>query len=178
VKSGGPLERRTPLQRGGPLSRSPMPARTTPLPRSAPQRRTVPLQAVRTARTAGPAKRAGAFTATTRRLLWARFAGLCAVCGLPLPLAGWTGQHRRARGTGGSTAADTPSPANGLAVHEVPCHRRIEGYPDWARPLGYRVDQGRDPATVPVRLWDGRTVWLTTDGGYADRPDTEETRAA
>lgn len=166
MNRGGRLERRTPLAPGGPLPRTPLRTRAVQLPRVAPEPK--------------PKTRAGEFTAATRRQLRARFAGLCAVCGLPLPPFGWTGQHRRARGAGGSTAPDTASAANGVAVHELPCHRWIEGNPTAALPLGLRVPQGTDPATVPVQLYDGRRVWLDHSGGYSENPPdlTEETRAA
>lgn len=137
-----------------------MPQRTKPLDRSSSLRRAALVR--------HPKTTVGEFSPRVRLLLWLRFAGLCVVCGLPLPRRGWTGQHRRSRGMGGSADPATVGAANGLAVHELPCHRRIEDNPAASLIFGWRVPQGTDPAAVPVRTWDGRWVLLTADGGYTE----------
>ena len=145
------------------MKRTPAPARRTPLRRVAMVRR--------------PKIRAGEFPPAVRALLWSRFGGLCAVCWLPLPATGWTGQHRRPRGTGGSHDPVTASVVNGLAVHELPCHRRIESDRTAAEAAGWLVRHPTDPATVPVRLPDGRRVWLEHTGSYRNHPPTGRTAA-
>jgi hypothetical protein len=139
-----------------------------PLERTRALRRAAILHGTELARAAAGRRRrpapAGGFSPRVRRLLWRRFAGRCAVCGGDLPAKGWTAQHRRARGIGGSTDPVAAGPANGLAVHELPCHRAIEDKPATALVMGWRVPQGVDPAARPLCLWDGTWVLLTNDG--------------
>lgn len=71
---------------------------------------------------------------------------------------------------GGTTDPAAGCVTNGIAVHEVPCHRRIEEHPVWAGVRGLRVRQGWWPADVPVRLWDDRLAVLTADGGFLILP--------
>jgi hypothetical protein len=131
--------------------------RYTDLSRSSPSRRTRPQQQQRR-------RERGEFSPRARLLMWLRFDGLCVVDGLLLPPAWWTAQHRRARGAGGTSDPVAASVTSGLAVHEIPCHRRIEDNPAWALSMGYRVPQGIDPAGVPVTTWDGRRVLLKPSG--------------
>lgn len=161
-----------------------MPARSAPLPagkpltRSSALRRAAIVRTTQLARTVRPPRRKtteGEFSAKVRTVLWMRFGGLCAVCGEPLPVTGWTAQHRRARQMGGSADPITVTAANGIAVHEVPCHRpRIEGNPTTAKRAGWRVPQGTDPATWPLRLWTGERVLLNTGGTYGPAEPNEE----
>lgn len=149
------------------MRKTPLPPRTKPLGRRQALRRSGIVQAVALARSAVPQRRRtppGEFSARVRLLLWLRWQGLCVVCGRPLPRRGWTAQHRRARGAGGSTDPVTVSVANGLAVHELPCHRRIEDQPVWALSMGYRVPQHGDPAGTAVVTWQGLKVRLTSTG--------------
>jgi hypothetical protein len=144
-----------------------MPARRSPLDRRSALRRVALIRTVELARSASPRRRKttrGEFSPRARRLIWGRFDGRCIACGRPLPPKGWTAQHRRARGAGGSLDPVAVSPANGLAVHELPCHRRIEENPLWALVMGYRVPQHGDPVGTAVRGWDGKTYRLTSDG--------------
>jgi hypothetical protein len=142
-----------------------MPARRSPLDRRSALRRVALIRTVELARSAVPRRRKttrGEFSPRMRQRLSSRFDGKCIVCGRPLPPAGWTAQHRLARGMGGTRRAMTA--ANGLAVHELPCHRRIEENPLWALVMGYRVPQHGDPVGTAVRGWDGKTYRLTSDG--------------
>lgn len=81
-------------------------------------------------------------------------------------------QHRRARGMGGSRAADTNRPANLILMcgsATTDCHGAVEQAPTWASKMGYRVDQGVDPTTVPVFIiWLARKVLLTDDATYVE----------
>jgi hypothetical protein len=149
------------------MKRSAMPPRRTPLDRRSALRRVALIRTVELARSASPRRRKttrGEFSPRAKRLMWGRWDGGCIVCGRRLPPKGWTPQHRRARGMGGSGDPVTVSPANGLAVHELPCHRRIEENPLWALVMGYRVPQHGDPVGTAVRGWDGKTYRLTSDG--------------
>lgn len=104
-------------------------------------------------------------TSTTRQLVHARARMQCELCGRSVAWEPKEIQHRRARGMGGSSQADTNSPTNLLLLCR-PCHQHVEAHPDEARDTGYRVDQGTDPADVPVALHDGTTVLLLDDGTY------------
>jgi DNA-directed RNA polymerase subunit N (RpoN/RPB10) len=132
------------------LKRSPMPPRTVPLVTRTPM--------VRRART-----RRGEFGPGVRAALPVRFGGRCVCCGQSLG-ADWQGQHRRARGNGGSRDPLTASAANALAMTREH-HAYAEANPGWALERGYRVPQGTDPATVPVQLWTGQRVLLDHQGG-------------
>lgn len=170
MKPGAPLTRRTPLraraglQRGGPIARGEGAQRGGRVP----QERTEPRRAVakvaRVVRAAG-----GKFSRPVRDLMFRRCGGLCECCGGPLPEKGWTAQHRRARGMGGTRR--TMTAADGIAVHDRPCHHEvIEAHPERAAIMGWRVHQADDPETAPLVLPDRRRVLLTIDGRYVDLP--------
>lgn len=164
------LQRHKDLARSGPLLRS------VPLTRGAALRRARLIRASTAAVVATPRRRRerGEFSSRARLLMWLRWGGLCVVCGLPLPRRGWTAQHRRARGTGGTHDPVAASVANGLAVHELPCHRLIEDHPAYAEQMGWRVPQGGDPLGTAVTDWDGRVLRLTADGGHVVLTTTGE----
>lgn len=75
--------------------------------------------------------------------------------------------HRRARGMGGSKAADTNVASNGLAVC-VSCHQQIEANRADSLKYGWLVRQGQEPAEVPVFRM-GTWVQLNSDGGIGAR---------
>lgn len=78
--------------------------------------------------------------------------------GLPRSL-----QHRRARGMGGSRDHELGQAPNALVVcgdGVRGCHGWIEDHPAKATEYGWRLGPGEDPRTTPVRLWDGREVYL------------------
>jgi len=68
--------------------------------------------------------------------------------------------HRKLRSQGGQ---DTPD--NLLAVCRR-SHDAIHRSPVTARAFGRLVASWQDPLWEPVRLWDGRLVLLTAEGGY------------
>jgi hypothetical protein len=157
VKSGGPLPRYTPLtsktslRPGSPRAGSGRPHTT-----SRPGKRR-------------PASDRAVFDQATRDLIWARCGGLCEVCTGPLPAKGWAVQHRKARGMGG--AHRTVTAADGIAVHNRPCHLDvIEANPAVALEMGWRITQQDDPETAPLWLPGGRRVLLTATGQYVDMP--------
>ena len=139
------------------MKRTPLTRRTT-LPRGAALRRVALMRR--------PKTRVGEFSPKVRAALWRRWDGLCCVCGDLLPRKGWEAQHRRARAMGGSTDPVTVTAANGLAVHKH-CHRFVEAEPGFATLCGWRVAQGKNPAQVPVRLWNDDWVDLHTDGSHS-----------
>lgn len=108
----------------------------------------------------------------------------CARCGDSITVRGFSRQHRRPKGMGGSRREDTNLPGNlitmcGSATSPDGCHRWAETDRDEARAAGYLLYQGQDPLEVPVETWRG-VLLLDHDGGfrYADRliPDTEPER--
>jgi hypothetical protein len=100
------------------------------------------------------------FWATRREELYARAGGRCEAGRCNLNDTGMDAHHRKLRSRGGKDDLE-----NLLAVcpHH---HRYIHDHPDRATRHGWMVSRVADPATVPVDLWDGRTVHLTPDGGY------------
>lgn len=77
--------------------------------------------------------------------------------------------HRRPRGMGGSRDATVATTANLLAVcgsGTTGCHGWIEQHRAVAHDNGWLLRHGADPAARVLRLWDGRLVRLTIDGGY------------
>ena len=70
--------------------------------------------------------------------------------------------HRRPRGMGGSTAAETNRASNGLCVC-VSCHSDIEANREDALKYGWLVRQGQNPMEVSV-LRKGMWVRLADDG--------------
>ena len=95
----------------------------------------------------------GAFTDKTKTQIRERSKGRCEICGFPISSGGQI-HHRRPRGKGGTTSAETASAANGIRLHPA-CHERIEMNRAWARERGYLVPFGTNPETVPVRLPGG-----------------------
>ena len=72
-------------------------------------------------------------------------------------------QHRRARGTGGTSRTNGNLPSGALAVCRH-CHTWIESNLREAREYGWSVSiHEPDPDTIPALVW-GRWVWLYDDG--------------
>lgn len=110
-----------------------------------------------------------------RTAVLARAGDRCERCGHTLkdPWRGYSLQHRRARGMGGSRRADTNSAVNlgalcGSATTPDGCHHWVESHPVEAAAEGWRVAQHEDPAAVPVLLHGVSLVLLTTDYGYQE----------
>jgi hypothetical protein len=109
----------------------------------------------------------GAFTAATRRRIAQRDDNSCVACGKVIT-GPYSIQHRKARGMGGTRRKVTC--ADGILVHgtgNTLCHGTIEANPDWARTMGYRVDQSADVLEVPVYVVGFGWRLLTADGQYA-----------
>jgi len=84
----------------------------------------------------------------------------------------WSIQHRRARGSGGTTRPDTNEPQNGLSVcgsGTTGCHGYIERERADARAHGWAIRQSQDPLLVPVQHAILGWVVLTADGGWSSR---------
>jgi 5-methylcytosine-specific restriction protein A len=92
--------------------------------------------------------------------------GRCERCGVPCAV--FQAHHRRPRGMGGSTAADTNVASNALLVC-VTCHADIEANRSDGLRYGWLVRQGCDPGTVPV-LRRGEWVLLGDKGEYTATP--------
>ncbi|MEV5819237.1 hypothetical protein AB0L22_08690 [Micromonospora haikouensis] len=113
----------------------------------------------------------------------------CVRCGGVLTGArgvGWSVQHRRARGVGGTRRDDTNQPHNlillcGSAVDG--CHGHVEQHRVEARDFGWAIRQTDDPAEVPVLHAAHGWVLLTPAGGTTtyslnhNTPTTEEVNA-
>ena len=156
LKSGGPLTRRTPLTSAASLPRSPFPRSTRPV--QPPVARPATPRAPR--RATGPQR-------AVKDLVWERDRGVCVACGKPERYGdGLTVHHRRNRGKGGSTAADTNLPGNLLLVHaSLNVRFEAESSPSW-REAGWKVSHGVTlPADVPVLYPDGRWWLLDNEGG-------------
>lgn len=124
----------------------------------------------------------GEFSPSVKRLIWEREDGYCGLCGshVRASMFGWSNQHRRARGAGGSKDPLTASVSNGVLMcgsATTDCHGYVEGHGTAALTLGFRVPQGIDPATVPIRIARQGWVYLDAHGGYllAKDPHPEET---
>jgi len=113
----------------------------------------------------------GAFTPATVRLILARDDNRCARCGRPVRVEdrgrGWSVQHRRPRGMGGSKDPVTASPVNAVILcgsATTLCHGWVETHRAEARTHGWLVPQWRDPADVPVLHHRQGWVWITPAG--------------
>lgn len=163
MNRGVPLQRRTPLTSSASLARSPLGRATSPVE----ARTQRPPSPRKPPRSTGPQ---GGVQDAVRE----RDKGVCVTCGG----AGtaWDAlviHHRTGRGMGGSRAGWVNRPANLLLVHESE-NLAFEADPDLmarAYTSGWKVRRPTDPATVPVRYWDG--LWLLDNNGNrrkVDRP--------
>ena len=101
-----------------------------------------------------------AFSTATRETVRQRAGDRCELCGSRIEVAHF--HHRRPRGMGGSRKQETGGAANCLLLHSR-CHDGIESNRQRALDNGWLVSQWRDPATVPVKRWDG--LFLLADDG-------------
>ncbi len=108
-----------------------------------------------------------AFSWDVKHTIFERAEGRCEWCWLAAPDGDF--HHRCARGMGGSLDEVLGRAGNGVLLHRG-CHNYLEANPDRARALGFRVDQGIDPKTVPIRLLTG---WVLLDdlGGVVGTDD-------
>jgi 5-methylcytosine-specific restriction protein A len=114
-------------------------------------------------------------------LVWARDGGCCFCCGAGLLFAqrgvGWSMQHRRARGMGGSRRPDTNEPQNlillcGSATSPGGCHARVESRLLRDGGMGWSIKQAQNPLLSPVMHWRLGYAWLTVDGRMSTTPPT------
>lgn len=158
--------RRTALTRKSELRRS------KPMPRHQREGKDRVVRAAQRPKDTGPSPR-------VRAAVLARAGGCCEVCRARLHHedTGWVAahsvHHRRPRGAGGSSRADTNTPANLLllcgSATTAGCHQWVESNRTRALDLGLLLTQGQHPAEVPVHLDpDGPPVMLTVDGTYQE----------
>jgi hypothetical protein len=151
-----PLRNHTPLTPGGSLSRSTPLSRTSPMPRSSARVRTQ--EEVRASRRplVTPEER------SARKVVKARSAGRCEMCGRA---EATDMHHRKNRSQGGQW-----SPDNLLHLCHAD-HMSVTVSPALARSRGWSVRSTDDPASVPVWLAGRGWNLLTADGGT--HPTTE-----
>lgn len=121
------------------------------------------------------------FDRTTVDAILERDGHACARCGGGLwgdRGRGWSIQHRRARGAGGTQRPDTNAPHNGIALcgsATTGCHGYVEAHPREAEDNGFRVPQNGDPAKAPVNHAHlGPNTYLWPNGSWGSRPWREE----
>jgi hypothetical protein len=164
-KKRAKAKQRKPLQRRTRLAQGSDPKRTGCLPRVAGLRARKPAKPKRR-RNTGPAR-------SVTDIVRDRFGGLCARCGRPGP----TRQPPQPRGAGGTSDPAINDLSNlvwlcgdGTTLcHGHVEHNRAEAYED-----GYLVRRPLSPRLKPIRLWDGREVYLDNEGGI--NPPSEDER--
>lgn len=98
-----------------------------------------------------------------RKVVWRRCGGRCESSGEPLDPATWQCHHRKFRSRGGQHSV-TNAVALTPRMHRT-VHNRGQAT---AEARGFVVASAADPATTPVRLFDGRPVLLRPDGTYEE----------
>ena len=105
-------------------------------------------------------------TRAVRRAVWVRDDGSCQWCGYGCAEGVGDLQHRRARGSGGSSAIDTNLAGNLVLMHRE-CHTRVESHRDEALFRGFNVRQGVTSSRVPLQCHRGFWWLLNDEGGKA-----------
>lgn len=125
-----------------------------------------------TARDTGP-------TAKVVALVWRRDEGCCVSCGRQCVFAdrstGWSVQHRRARGMGGTRQPDANQPQNLIVLcgsATTGCHGWVESHREAALLNGWAVKSNSDPLREPVLHWLYGVTYLHEDGSIT--PTTKE----
>ena len=112
----------------------------------------------------------------TRELVLTRDDWTCLGCGRSIRSTYyWSMQHRVARGVGGGNGPENLVTLCGSATSPG-CHLLCEQRDTEMRARGFVVPSWNDPLDIPVVLWTGRAVYLTTTGEYAgtaERHDDE-----
>lgn len=162
MRQGKPLERRTPLRSKTGL-RSVKPGERVTARR-------------RPARDTGP-------TRAEREIVEERAHWCCELCGILLAeldadgvKVSWirphSDHHRQPRGMGGSSDPMINDPSRRMLVcgtdNKTGCHGLIESQRVMAKDNGWLVPRPTDPATVPVLVFPGVRVLLTSDGDYEE----------
>lgn len=161
-----------------------MPNRKTPLKRTtalvaSPLKRSMVHAAQAREPKLRPRRRDTSPTARVVALVWQRDEGCCFRCGVPIRFAdrgvGWSLQHRRARGMGGSRRSDTNRPQSLIVLcgsATTGCHGYVESHPIASLGYGWAVSQQHDPLRIAVVHWGHGPVWLTEDGAVlTSHPD-------
>lgn len=99
----------------------------------------------------------GKFSDAVKTLVLDRAKNRCELCGTRSEASHF--HHRQARQMGGSSNPHVGGPDNALLLHPS-CHERIERNRATSYLMGWLVTKQDDPATTPVRLWDG---WFLLD---------------
>lgn len=102
----------------------------------------------------------------------------CAACGCNVISKPHSVQHRKARGSGGSSDPAINSPSNlillcGSATTPGSCHLKCEQRDPHMHAAGFWLWSWQDPAAEPVLLHgagSGMKVWLTPSGTYSTEP--------
>lgn len=111
--------------------------------------------------------------AGTRRVVYGRSGGLCERC---RARPGVDVHHRRARGSGGSTAPGINSPANLVHLCRA-CHEWVETNWSDAAETGWKISlqqQPTDATGIPLRDLAGRTFLLDAEGSAWIRREQHE----
>jgi hypothetical protein len=120
-------------------------------------------------------------TGVTVRLVVDRDRGCCVRCGAAVSGergVGWSIQHRRSRGNGGTSRPDTNEPQNLILLGgdgTTGCHGWVEHHPIEADTHGWAVPMHgvrSNPLLEPVEHALHGRVFLTADGGHStERPE-------
>lgn len=98
-----------------------------------------------------------------RETIFKRCEGYCEKCGFPL-FESWAIHHRKLKSRGGDDSA-----SNLIALHHA-CHNlatdSVHNQPLESKETGRMVSTWEEPEKVPLKLPNGRKVFLTTDGKY------------
>lgn len=137
------------MRRGGPLKRRTQLRANTPMRRTrVKKKRPIPevLEAWQAA----------------REQIYARAGGRCERCGTSLDHSGMDAHHRKLRSRRGG---DELSNLVALCPKD---HRWVHAHPTAAFLEGWMISSRTLPATIPITLPSGRTVWLDNAGTYTE----------
>lgn len=118
---------------------------------------------------------------TTRELVAERDDWRCVSCGTPLIDQQASMQHRKPRGSGGTSDPAINRPSNLILLCGTAtsgCHLAAEQRGTRSRDLGYWVPSWQDPREVPVMHSTYGRVWLTDSGEVSYSPPTPQGDAA
>lgn len=101
------------------------------------------------------------------------FEACCESCGVWLGEKGGEFSHRDPLGMGGSRNRVTNSAANGTlacgsGALKTGCHGLCEMDDERMKAMGFRLRNGQDPRTTPVRWHGGDVSWYLAEDGIGD----------